>query len=97
VVLGSGLGVLLVVGLIMLAAGLFTGSPLPLPGWPDTVHGEAGNPPPAPVAPTASNPTHTAKPTGTTTTTPAAPATSATTHGNGNGASHRPSKSPGKP
>jgi hypothetical protein len=99
-VLGSGLGVLLVVGLITLIMGLLTGSPLPLPGWPDAVHGEAGNPAataPA-VAPQDPTPIPTPNYTPGPGTTPTSPGAVPTTHGNGNGNSHRPTKSPpGKP
>ena len=93
-VLGSGLGVLLIVGLIMLAAGLFNGSPIPLPGWPDLVHGEAGNPvsTPAVTGPGGSTPDTLPDPPTT-----AAPTPATTTHGNGQGTSHRPTKTPGKP
>lgn len=95
VVLGSGLGVLLIVGLIMVAAGLFNGSPIPLPGWPDAVHGEAGNS--APTDPAATpDPDSTPKTIPSPLTITTSPTTSPT-HGNGQGTSHRPTKSPGKP
>ncbi len=93
-VLGSGIGVLLIVGLVMLVAGLFTGSPLPLPGWPSLVHGEAGNPAATPVvapnAPESSAPKATPTPK-ITPTSQLTPTSTPTTHGN---PSHRPSKTP---
>lgn len=97
-ILGSGLGVLLVVGLIMLTAGLLTGSPVPLPGWPEAVHGGGGNTvateptvAPAPTAPT------TTRTTPVTTPTTAVPTGPGNGNGSGNGTSHRPTKTPGKP
>ncbi|GIH07641.1 hypothetical protein Rhe02_57080 [Rhizocola hellebori] len=94
IVLGSGLGVVLVIGLIVLTAGLVTGAPLPLPGWPDAAHvddGVAPTPVPAPA------PGRTSVPKKTTTPTTATSA-AATGPGNGNGNGHgRPSKTPGKP
>jgi hypothetical protein len=96
VILGSGLGVLLIVGLITLIAGLATGTPLPLPGWPDAVNGVAGNPVPA-VAPQDPTPIPTPNTAPNPGTTPTTPGSTPTTHGNGNGASHRPTKTPGKP
>jgi hypothetical protein len=92
-ILGSGLGVLLVVGLIMLAAGMFTGSPIPLPGWPDLVRGEGGNP--APTQPVVAPSTPSVYPTAPTT--PGAGTTTPSSTPRGNSGSHRPSKTPGKP
>jgi hypothetical protein len=94
-VLGSGLGVLLVVGLIMVAAGLFTGSPIPLPGWPDLVHGEGGNP--GVTAPAVAPDSSSTNPTPRTTPAPASTTTTASPTTHGNGSSHRPTKTPGKP
>jgi hypothetical protein len=95
IVLGSGLGVVLIVGLIMLTAGLVTGSPMPLPGWPDAAHVEEGVGPatavPAPTPAQTSGPKKSTAPTVATSVTPTGP-------GNGNGNGHgRPSKTPGKP
>uniref|UniRef100_UPI001B8B49E1 hypothetical protein n=1 Tax=Allorhizocola rhizosphaerae TaxID=1872709 RepID=UPI001B8B49E1 len=54
IVLGGGLGVFLVLGLITLFAGLLTSSPVPLPGWPESVQrGAEVAPAPAPSAPAA--------------------------------------------
>lgn len=98
IVLGSGLGVLLVVGLIMLTAGLLSGAPVRLPGWPDTAQGdlEGTVPTPAAVTQPTSSKAPAAKPT---VSVPAPqPSVTATGPGNGNGNSHgRPSKTPGKP
>jgi hypothetical protein len=95
IVLGSGLGVVLIVGLIMLTAGLVTGSPMPLPGWPDAAQVEEGVGPPTPVpAPSQAQnpgPKKSTAPAVATSVTPTGP-------GNGNGNGHgRPSKTPGKP
>jgi hypothetical protein len=95
IVLGSGLGVVLIMGLIMLTAGLVTGSPMPLPGWPDAAQVDDGVAPatPAPRPSQAQTPgaKKTTSPAATTSVTPAGP-------GNGNGNGHgRPSKTPGKP
>lgn len=98
IAVGSALGVLLVVGLVMLTAGLLSGTPVPLPGWPDTAQRgrEEAVPTPRP-SPSKVNKPGVTKPTQTATTTPRASAT-ATRPGNGNGHGHgRPSKSPGKP
>jgi hypothetical protein len=95
IVLGSGLGVVLIAGLIMLTAGLVSGSPVPLPGWPDAAPVEG---PPAPPAP---EPTPSQRPAARRTTVPAPGTTVIPTPantGNGNGNGHgRPSKTPGKP
>jgi hypothetical protein len=95
IVLGSGLGVVLIVGLIMLTAGLVTGSPMPLPGWPDAAQVEDGVGPATPVPARSQaqtpGPKKSAVPTVATSVTP-------TGQGNGNGNGHgRPSKTPGKP
>lgn len=94
-VLGSGLGVLLVTGLVMLLAGLFTGSPGQLPGWPDAAHPEPAATPAQEPEPAPTSATPQQRPTATPTT---APATTPPGNGNGNGNGHgRPSKTPGKP
>lgn len=92
IILGSGLGVLLITGLIVLMAGLFSGSPVKLPGWPDAAPDAAPSVAPQPQPSVTSR-----KPA---TTGPATPTVSTTGPGNGNGNgqgnSHRPSK-PTKP
>jgi hypothetical protein len=98
IVLGSGLGVVLIIGLVMLTAGLVSGSPVPLPGWPDAAHVEEGGnqPTPAPV------PTWSQEPAAKRSTDPTVPTPATTSdapgNGNGNGNGHgRPTKTPGKP
>lgn len=104
IIVGSGLGVFLVLGLIALLAGLFSGSPVPLPGWPDAVQRGADVVPT--VATPAPHPTAERTRSSTTTpgktTTPQASPTAQPGNGNGigpsNGNGHgRPSRSPGKP
>ncbi|HEX5596701.1 MAG TPA: hypothetical protein VFX61_11905 [Micromonosporaceae bacterium] len=106
---GIGIGAGLLVSLALIVAGLFTGSSVPLPGWPDGIgqHQQDGpklEPVPVPTTSAPASPTRTdspsqpGDPTSTTTATPrpTAPAP-ATTERPGQGDEHRATQPPGKP
>lgn len=99
IVLGSGLGLLLVLGLVMLSVGLVSGAPVPIPGWPDAaqVEQEVASPTVAPTrgadSPVVRRSTAAAP---QPTTAPTDPPGNGNGNGNGNGHG-RPTRSPGKP
>ncbi len=95
VALGAGLGVVFVVGLVVVLFGLLNSSPVPLPGWPDSVQRGAEVAPQAPEVSTSPSVQPRTSPTRVTTT-PTTPEPTRS-RGNGNGHGGRPSKTPGRP
>ncbi len=94
VALGAAVGVMLLLGLITVAVGLLNSSPVPLPGWPESVQrGGAVEvaPPPAPTPAPEASP----RPKSTTATPAVGNSTPEPSRSRGNGHG-RPTKSPGK-
>lgn len=83
---GGGFGVLLVIGLIIVASSLFTGGPAQLPGWPGT-GGDA-----AEVLPSVAG--QTPEPSPTASAPRVAPTTVSPTPKKGQGNTHRPTAKP---